>query len=81
MKFFQIQPLGLAILMTVLAMGAFGLAVVLPVAFIQWTWNAFVPVHSVLPAIGVWQAVLLYLAATTMLFISGIIRVEVESVD
>lgn len=62
-------------------MGLIGLLVVLPVACIQWTWNQFVPNYSVLPPINVWQAVLLYLAVATALFLSGFVQVELDTPD
>ncbi|MBY0358085.1 MAG: hypothetical protein K2W82_08800 [Candidatus Obscuribacterales bacterium] len=79
MRTFQFQTLGAAILFTVLGMGIIGVLVVLPVTFIQWSWNYFVPPFSVLPPINIWQAMLLYAAAAAMLYISGIVRVEIET--
>jgi hypothetical protein len=78
-KTFQFNSFGAAALFTVLAMGVIGVLVVLPIASIQWTWNEFVPGNSVLPSIDVWQAILLYLAAATALFLSGIIQIEIDT--
>lgn len=79
MKSFPVNPFGAAAIFTVLAMGVIGLVIVLPIACIQWTWNEFVPPLSVLPPINVWQALLLYLAAATAIFLSGIIQIEVDA--
>lgn len=79
MRTFQFQTIGAAIIFTLLGMGIIGVLVVLPVAFIQWSWNQFVPPFSVLPPIEIWQAVLLYAAAAAILYISGIVRVEIET--
>lgn len=79
MKTFHFSPFGAAAIFTVLAMGLIGLLVVLPIACIQWTWNQVVSNCSILPTINVWQAVLLYLAATTILFLSGLVQVELDT--
>ncbi|MBX9686905.1 MAG: hypothetical protein K2X27_09400 [Candidatus Obscuribacterales bacterium] len=79
MKTFHFNPFGAAAIFTVLAMGVIGLIVALPIACIHWTWNHTVPRMSILPPINVWQAVLLYLAAATALFLSGIVQVEVDA--
>lgn len=79
MKTFPFNPFGAAAIFTVLAMGLIGVLVVFPVACIHWTWNHFVPNYSVLPPINVWQAILLYLAVATVLFLSGFIQVELDA--
>ncbi len=79
MKTFHFNPFGAAAIFTILAMGAIGLLVVLPIAVIHWTWNHFVPTYSVLPPINVWQAVLLYLAVGTALFLSGVVQIEFDA--
>ena len=78
MKPFHINPLGAAAIFTILGMGLIGALVVLPVACIHWIWNAFQSNYSVLPPIDVWQAVLIYLAMATVLFLSGVVQIEVE---
>lgn len=78
MKTFPVNPFGAAAIFTVLAMGLIGLLLVLPVTLIYWSWNQFVPAYSILPPIEIWQAGLLYLASATLLFLSGIIQIEVE---
>jgi hypothetical protein len=75
---FQIPTYTAAVFLTLLTMGALGMAVVLPIACIQWSWNALVSVFGFLPLINAWQAILLYLAAATLLYLSGIVRIEFE---
>lgn len=79
MKVYQFHPLAAAILFTILIMGVFGLVVVLPIAFITWTWNALVTNISHLPQINVWQASLLYIALGTLLYLLGFVQIEVEA--
>lgn len=79
MKVYQFHPLAAAIVFTILIMGVFGLVVVVPIAFIAWTWNAVVTNVSSLPQINVWQAGLLYVALATMLYLLGFVQIEVEA--
>lgn len=71
--------LGAAILLAVLSMGMVGMFVLLPIACIQWTWNSVMTHMPVLPTIGVWQAALLYVAFATMLYLAGIVRIEIKA--
>lgn len=73
-----INPLGAAALFTLLGMGLIGAVIVLPIACILWTWNAVVINYAILPPINVWQAVLLYLAMATVLYLSGVVQIEIE---
>lgn len=61
-------------------MGILGIAVLLPIACIQWTWNSVVTTcgYGSLPTINAWQASLLYLAVATSLWLSGLVRIEFE---
>lgn len=79
MKVYQFHPLAAAILFTILIMGVFGLVVVLPIAFIAWTWNVIVTNVSSLPQINVWQASLLYVAIGILLYLLGFVQIEVEA--
>jgi hypothetical protein len=81
MRPLPIHPLGAAIMLTVLAMGVLGFAVVLPIAFIQWAWNWVSAVHLaalVIPPINVWQAALLYLAGGTALYLTGWVQIDIS---
>lgn len=65
---------------TVLVLFLFGFLVVLPVIAIQALWNlatsfAFA---SFVPSINIWQAILLYLAAVLMIYISGLVKIELK---
>lgn len=79
MKVYQFHPLAAAILFTILIMGVFGLVVVVPIAFINWTWNALITNVSALPHIDVWQAGLLYVALAILLYLMGFVQIEVEA--
>jgi hypothetical protein len=76
---FQVPALAAAMIITVLCMGGLGMFVLLPIACIQWTWNSATDTFRVLPLINVWQATLLYLAAATMLYLSGFVRIKFET--
>ncbi len=79
MKTFPVNSIGAAAIFTILAMGVIGGLVVYPVVFINWSWNSVVPMCSFLPPINLWQSLLLYVAAATALFLSGIIQIEVDA--
>jgi hypothetical protein len=75
----EIPPFGAAVIFTVLFMGVLGVFVLLPIACIQWTWNSVMTSGNYLPLINVWQATLLYLALATLLYLSGMVRIEFEA--
>jgi len=79
MKIYQVPPLAAAIILAVLTMGLVGMFVVLPIACIQWTWNFVVAGISILPQINIWQASLLYLAGAAVLYLLGILQIDVEA--
>jgi len=79
MKIYQVPPFAAAIFLSALCMGIVGLFIVLPIACIQWTWNYFVAGFSVLPYINIWQASLLYVAGAIVLYLSGLVRIDVEA--
>lgn len=78
MKTYQVHPLAAAIILSLLFMGAMGLFVLLPVACIQWAWNSVIVTFYLLPPIGIWQALLLYLAVATVLYLTGIISIDLR---
>lgn len=80
MRPLPIHPLGAAIFLAILVMGALGLAVLVPIACIQWAWNSVSAAHMVesLPPINVWQAALLYLAAGTALYLTGWVQIDIS---
>jgi hypothetical protein len=79
MKVFQIHPLVAGILFAALGMGFVGLLVVLPLICIQWTWNVVISALATVPQINIWQAILLYLALATTLFLTGLVRIDFEA--
>jgi hypothetical protein len=74
----HVSSFGLAIILSTLLMGVLGAFVLIPIAFIQWGWNTIAATIIPLPAINVWQAILLYLAFGNLLFLSGL-RIEVKA--
>jgi hypothetical protein len=79
MQSFHVNSFGAAVILSTLLMGALGAFVLIPIACIQWTWNALAPYLFALPIINIWQAILLYLAGAALLFLSGLIQVEIKS--
>lgn len=75
----QIPTFGAAVIFTVLFMGVLGMFVLVPIACIQWTWNSVMTSWKMLPLINVWQATLLYLALSTLVYLSGLVRIEFEA--
>ncbi|MBY0550091.1 MAG: hypothetical protein K2W95_22640 [Candidatus Obscuribacterales bacterium] len=78
---FPVEKFGSAIMFTVLAMGLIGLGAVIPVWFIQWFWNLVALKTELMPAIEIWQALMLYLAGATILYLSGWIEIKVERAE
>jgi hypothetical protein len=79
MKTFQVNAIGAAIILAFLFMGGLAVFVLLPIVFIQWTWNSVVPTISALPQINMWQSTLLYLAAATIFYLTGLVQIHIES--
>lgn len=73
---FEIPPFGAAVIFTVLVMGGLGMFVLIPIACIQWTWNALITQVPTVPIINVWQASLLYLAFALALYLTGWVNIE-----
>lgn len=78
---FPVEKIGSAAMFTVLAMGLIGLGAVLPVCGIQWLWNLVALNTELMPAIEIWQALMLYLAGATILYLSGFVEVKVERAE
>lgn len=77
------NPFAFAIVFTLFTMGILGGLVLLPIVFINWTWNSLVAHYTVLPQITPWQACLLYIACACALHILGlrVIRIKVKRVE
>jgi hypothetical protein len=81
MKTYQVHPVTGAVFLSVLFMGMVGILVILPIACIQWTWNALVTGFTSLPEINGWQASLLYLAGAIIAYLTGLIRIDATEVE
>lgn len=79
MRSFHLNSFSAAIILSTLIMGVFGAFVLIPVACIQWMWNAIAPQLFALPNISPWQASLLYLASACLVYLSGLVQVEIKS--
>jgi hypothetical protein len=79
MQGFHINSFGAAVILSTLFMGLVGAFFLIPVACIQWTWNSLAPLAFALPIITVWQAILLYIAGCCLLYISGLVQVEISA--
>jgi hypothetical protein len=79
MQTFHIPPFSAAIILSILLMGALGVFVILPIAFINWSWNLVIVHFSRLPEINGWQSSLLYIALACSLFAFGFVRIEVKT--
>ena len=79
MHSFHVNSFGAAVLLSTLIMGMLGAFVLIPVACIQWTWNALATHFASLPAISAWQALLLYMAGCCILYLSGLVAIEIKT--
>jgi hypothetical protein len=79
MRSFQVNSFGAAVILSTLFMGVLGAFVLIPVACIQWTWNSLATHFFALPAISPWQASLLYLACACLLYVLGLVQIEIKS--
>ena len=79
MRSFRVNSFEAAIILSTLLMGVLGAFVLIPVACIQWTWNSVATHLFALPLINAWQAILLYIAAGCLLYISGLVQIKIES--
>ncbi len=75
---FPADPIGAAIFFTILSMGLIGLLIILPVFCILWGWNSMSSYVTSVPAINSGQAILLYLAATALIYLSGLVSIRIE---
>lgn len=79
MRSFHLNSFGAAVILSTLLMGVLGAFVLIPVACIQWTWNSVAAQALSLPLINPWQATLLYIAAGCLLYLSGLVQIEIKS--
>ncbi len=81
MKIYHVNTLGAAIILSLLLMGGLGLFVLVPIVFIQWLWNVTIANLTLLPQINLWQSSLLYLSGATIIYLSGLVRIDFETVS
>lgn len=81
MQFRFDNPLPIAVFLTVIGMGAIGILVVIPIAAINLSWNSLSNVLMVVPPINVWQAALLYVAIVCIVYLTGLVKIEVVHDD
>lgn len=79
MRTFHLHPIAAAIIFSILIMGVLGTFVLMPIICINWVWNTVVAGHTSLPDITIWQAGLLYLASACIVYLSGLIRIEIKT--
>jgi len=74
-----LDPLTVTIFLAVVGLTAFAFIVCLPVVGITWIWNACFAYGLALPSIGFWQGALLYLALACIVYLSGIVHIELKT--
>ncbi len=79
MRAFNLDPLTAVVVVSLLLVGGLGLFVGLPLMSISWVWNACVAENLGMPTIGLWQAGLLYAALACIIYLSGIVHLEIKT--
>src|SRR5580704_6462267 len=79
MQSFHINSFSAAVILATLFMGILGAFVLIPIGCIQWMWNSLAPQLFALPIINAWQAVLLYVAGVCLLYLLGLVQIEIKS--
>jgi hypothetical protein len=74
---FELTPKTM-ILIALAVVAVLGLVVLLPVFAIQAIWNAGSSYSGLAPQINVWQAALLYSATVLLIYLSGLVKIEVR---
>lgn len=80
MRFSHENNLVFFIVVALIASCTFVFLVFLPILAIQSLWNLATNLEfaSFLPTINFWQAILLYLALVLMIYISGLVKIELK---
>ncbi len=80
MRFSHENNLVFFIVVALLAACACTFLIVLPIWAIQSLWNLATNFEfaSFLPTINFWQAILLYLALVLMIYVSGLVKIELK---
>lgn len=79
MHSFHINSFSAAVILATLFMGILGAFVLIPIGCIQWIWNFVAPQIFALPTINPWQAMLLYIAGVCLLYLFGLVQIEITS--
>lgn len=80
MRFSHENNLVFFIVVALLAAATFSFLIVLPIWAIQSLWNLATNLEfaSFVPPISIWQAILLYLALVLMIYVSGLVKIELK---
>ena len=79
MRAFKLDPITAVIFVSLLLLAALAFLVCLPILGISWAWNSWVAAALDVPIIGFWQAGLLYAALACIIYLSGIVHIEVKT--
>jgi hypothetical protein len=79
MRSYNLDPFSASILICLVALAALACFVWAPLMGISWVWNVCVAGTFNFPHIGLWQSALLYVALVCIIYLSGIIQIEVKS--
>ena len=79
MRSFQIHPLFAVIALSLMLLGIISLFIWLPIVCLNWVWNNWVSAITTLPAIGLWQAALLYSALICIIYLSDLVHIEFKA--
>ncbi len=79
MREFNLDPVTAVVVVAFILVGGLVLFVCLPLMSISWVWNACVAANLGVPAIGLWQAGLLYAALACIIYLSGIVHFEINA--
>ena len=79
MRIYNLDPFSASILLLLAALAVGTLLVWFPLMGISWLWNVCVSGIFDFPHIGLWQSGLLYVALVCIIYLSGIIQIEVKT--
>lgn len=79
MRTYNLDPFSASILFLLLTIAVLVCVVWAPLIGISWLWNVCVAGIFDFPHIGLWQAGLLYVALACMIYLSGIVQIEVKT--
>lgn len=74
---FELTPLTI-VLIALAAIAVVCVAFLVPCLLIQALWNAGSSMVGFIPEIALWQAALLYTAGVLLIYLSGLVKIEVR---